>query len=117
MVKRNPYESYRHEGMLGARNAQMVESVMVYNSREEHVLLRLLRDENGRFFYGYDILFPDGRTAVVPPGTLAGWFDSCRQAQLYFLGHMVVHRNYFSEECVKQVRLRILDLIDQSLFE
>lgn len=116
MIRRNAYEHLRMPEVAAVVNKEITQSITIYDSSTESVQLYISEISPGKWSLGYWILFENGKTADKMPGDLVGWFKTAQDAQLYFLGYMNQYREYFSEDCIYEVKKQILSLIQQTLF-
>lgn len=116
MNRRNEFEYLRIPEIHVVLNANITESILLYNASHESVTLHISEVAPKQWAIGYQIYFENGRIAEKKPGDLAGWFKSAKDAELYFLGYMLQYSDCFTDSCIYEIKKRILKLIQPDLF-
>ena len=107
MQRKNEYELFAHEGEVEGI-CEMVEHIYLYRSSNESIEMSI--GKNGiRYFYGYAINFQNSRRAERKIGENAVWFDEPKSAKRYFMGYILQYREYFSDDCIKEIKKKLLE--------
>lgn len=113
----NPFEHLRHHGVPDSdfiRNNYT--TITVYDDRNEIINILVANAGNGRFAFGYNIYFLNGRHADRLPSLEFGYCDSEKNAILYFLGYISKYASMFSDNAIHEVNRLIGKYSQQSLF-
>lgn len=113
----NHYENLRHEGVEDYADVRTypIETFTVFDNRVEQIEI-LTTSHANRWAVGYKIRFADGRSVYNLPSFERGWFDSQRNAILYFLGYIKTYASMFTPEAIDEVDRVIPQYAQQSLF-
>lgn len=113
----NPFESLRYPGIDDSDVIRTnFDTIEVYNNRREIVKILVADAGNGRFAFGYDIYFRNGRNAQRLPTLEMGYCSSKQNAILYFLGYIKKYASMFSENVIFEVDRLIGQYQQPSLF-
>lgn len=111
----NPFESLRCPGIPDG-DIDAFDTIIVYNDRKEIVKILVADAGDGRFAFGYDIFFLNGRHAKKRPSLEMGYCLSRDNAILYFLGYMRKYASYFSNNVISEVDRLIGQYSQATLF-
>ena len=107
MQRKNEYELFAHEGEVEGI-CEMAEHIYLYRSSNESIEMSI--GKNGvRYFYGYAINFQNSRRAERKIGENAVLFDEPKSAKRYFMGYILQYREYFSDDCIKEIKKKLLE--------
>ncbi len=113
----NPFESLRNPG---TEDAELIrdnfETIEVYNDRTEILKILVADAGNGRWAFGYDLYFFNGRHADRLPSLEMGYCSSRENAILYFLGYIKSYSTMFSADAIDAVDKMIAQYIAPKLF-
>lgn len=113
----NPFESLRCPGIPdGDVIRDKFDTVTVYDDRKEIVKILIAYAGNGRFAFGYDIYFLNGRHANRLPSLENGYCTTANNAVLYFLGYIKKYASRFSNNVISEVDHLIGQYSQPSLF-
>lgn len=117
MLKSNYFEQLRHPGIEDATDIRQypIKELSVFDNRIEQIVI-LTADINGKIAAGFNIRFSEGREAYQLPALVHGWFDSERNAILYYLGYFKTYCNYFTPEAIDVINRLIPQYSQQNLF-
>lgn len=117
MLKSNYFEQLRHPGIEDEMDIRKypIKQLSVFDNRIEQVVI-LTADIDGKVAAGYNIRFSEGREANQLPALERGWFDSERNAILYYLGYFKTYGNYFSAEAFDEFNRLIPQYSQQNIF-
>lgn len=113
----NPFESLRCPGIPDSDVIRdKFDTITVYNDRKEIVKILIAYAGNGRFAFGYDIYFLNGRHANKLPSLENGYSTTANNAVLYFLGYIKKYASRFSDNVIAEVNRLIGQYSQSTLF-
>ena len=113
----NPFEHLRFPGIPESDVVRdKFDTITVFDDRKEIVKILVADDGNGRFTFGYDIYFINGRHACKLPSLENGYCTTYNNAVLYFLGYIKKYDSRFSENVIFEVNRLIGKYSQTSLF-
>lgn len=100
----NSFESLRCPGIPDSEAIRdEFDTITVYDDRKEIVKILVADAGNGRFAFGYDIYFLNGRHASRLPSLENGYCTTANNAVLYFLGYIRKYASRFSNNVISEV--------------
>ena len=113
----NPFESLRCSGIPDSDVIRdKFDTVTVYDDRKETVKILIAYAGNGRFAFGYDIYFLNGRHANRLPSLENGYCTTANNAVLYILGYIKKYGSRFSNNVITSVNSLIGQYSQSTLF-
>ena len=112
----NLFEFLRCPGIPDSDVIDKFDTVVVYNDRKEIVKILVADTGNGRFAFGYDIFFLNGRQAKRLPSLENGYCTTANNAVLYFLGYIKKYASRFSDNVIREVNRLIGQYSQPTLF-
>ncbi|MBQ7941124.1 MAG: hypothetical protein IJ328_01785 [Muribaculaceae bacterium] len=113
----NPFERLRCPGIADSEAIkEKFETITVYDDRKETVKILVADAGNGRYAFGYDIYFLNGRHAIRLPSLESGYCTSFGNAVLYFLGYIKKYGSMFSIGVINEVNRLIGEYTQTRLF-
>lgn len=113
----NPFEYLRCPGISDSDVIREdFDTVVVYDDRKEIVKILVADAGNGRYAFGYDIYFINGRHAHRLPSLENGYCTTANNAVLYFLGYIKKYASRFSYNVITEVNRLIGQYSQPRLF-
>lgn len=91
-------------------------TVDVFFDSSEAIRITLAEPYMGKWALGYSLYFKDGRSACRLPSLEYGYFNSEREAILYFTGMITENANFFSSAAIDAVRKLMDEKLQDTLF-
>lgn len=114
----NPFESLRCPGVPDSDVIRTnFKTITVFSDRTESVQILIADGGNGRWAFGYNINFANGRRANRLPCLEMGYCTSEQNAILYFLGYIKKYASMFSDNVIYETNRLIGQYSQNSLFK